>query len=86
MPKLFLKMSNMLLISQFVTNQICSRVTDLLSFVSLAFLHEIPVPLKFYDSLFSFTSDKYYSCLIYLIKARIYVNMQKYINIMSVSY
>ena len=28
----------MLLISQFVTNQICSHVTDLLSFVSLAFL------------------------------------------------
>ena len=27
-----------LLISQFVTNQICSHVTDLLSFVSLAFL------------------------------------------------
>ena len=31
-------LSNMLLISQFVTNQICSHVTDLLSFVSLAFL------------------------------------------------
>lgn len=28
----------MLLISQFVANQICSHVTDLLSFVSLAFL------------------------------------------------
>ena len=28
----------LLLISQFVTNQICSHVTDLLSFVSLAFL------------------------------------------------
>ena len=28
-----------LLISQFVTNQICSHVTDLLSFVSLAFLY-----------------------------------------------
>lgn len=27
----------MLLISQFVTNQICSHVIDLLSFVSLAF-------------------------------------------------
>ena len=27
----------LLLISQFVTNQICSHVTDLLSFVSLAF-------------------------------------------------
>ena len=30
-------LSDMLLISQFVTNQICSHVTDLLSFVSLAF-------------------------------------------------
>lgn len=30
--------SILLLISQFVTNQICSRVTDLLSFVSLSFL------------------------------------------------
>ena len=30
--------STLLLISQFVTNQICSHVTDLLSFVSLAFL------------------------------------------------
>ena len=29
----------MLLISQFVTNQICSHVTDLPSFVSLAFLY-----------------------------------------------
>ena len=28
----------LLLISQFVTDQICSHVTDLLSFVSLAFL------------------------------------------------
>lgn len=28
-----------LLISQFVTNQICSHVTDLPSFVSLAFLY-----------------------------------------------
>ena len=28
----------LLLISQFVTNQICSHVTDLLSFVSLVFL------------------------------------------------
>ena len=31
-------LSDMLLISQFVTNQICSHVTDLPSFVSLAFL------------------------------------------------
>lgn len=29
----------LLLISQFVTNQICSHVTDLLSFVSLLFLY-----------------------------------------------
>lgn len=32
-------LSDMLLISQFVTNQICSHVTDLPSFVSLAFLY-----------------------------------------------
>lgn len=31
--------SLLLLISQFVTNQICSHVTDLPSFVSLAFLY-----------------------------------------------
>ena len=34
-------LSDMLLISQFVTNQICSHVTDLLSFVSLAFLRNL---------------------------------------------
>lgn len=31
-------LTKVLLIFQFVTNQICSRVTDLLSFVSLSFL------------------------------------------------
>lgn len=31
--------ASVLLISQFVTNQICSHVTDLPSFVSLAFLY-----------------------------------------------